>query len=75
MTPAAQELVLNKLKTSFWTTKAYQREIDNIIKFIEQGTGSDGQDFLANMQRTDNYRNQNFVITHPEIAIAMGYTR
>lgn len=73
MTPQAQELVLNKLKTTFWTTKAYQQEIDNIIKFIEQGTGSDGREFLEKMQRTDAYRKQNFQHTHPEIAVAMGY--
>jgi MoaA/NifB/PqqE/SkfB family radical SAM enzyme len=73
MTPAARELVLNKLKTTFWTTKAYQREIDNIIKFIELGSGSDGQEFLEKMHRADQYRKQNFKDTHPEIAMAMGY--
>ena len=73
MTPAAQELVLNKLKTIFWTSRQYQREIDNVIKFIEQGAGSDGQEFLEKMQRTDAYRKQNFRDTHPEIARAMGY--
>jgi MoaA/NifB/PqqE/SkfB family radical SAM enzyme len=73
MTPAAKELVLNKLKTTFWTAKHYQREIDNIIKFIELGTGSDGAEFLQRMKQTDLYRNQNFSDTHPEIARAMGY--
>ena len=73
MTPAAQELVLNKLKTTFWTTRQHQREIDNVIKFIEQGSGSDGSEFLEKMQRTDAYRKQNFKDTHPEIARAMGY--
>jgi MoaA/NifB/PqqE/SkfB family radical SAM enzyme len=73
MTPAAQELVLNKLKTYFWTNAVYKREIDNIIKFIQQGTGSDGTEFLSKMQRTDAYRNQNFLNTHREIATAMGY--
>lgn len=73
MTPAAKELVLNKLKTVFWTSNFYQQEIDNIIKFIENGPGSDGQEFLTNMQRTDAYRKQNFMDTHPEIARVMGY--
>jgi MoaA/NifB/PqqE/SkfB family radical SAM enzyme len=73
MTQLAQELVLNKLKTNFWTSKQYQREIDNVIKFIEQGSGSDGREFLEKMQRTDAYRKQNFKDTHPEIARAMGY--
>ena len=73
MTPQAQELVLNKLKTCFWKNKNYLREIDNVIKFIQQGTGSDGREFLEKMQRTDLYRKQNFKDTHPEIAEAMGY--
>ena len=73
MTPQAQELVLNKLKTCFWKNKNYLREIDNVIKFIQQGTGSDGSEFLEKMQRTDSYRRQNFKDTHPEIAEAMGY--
>ena len=73
MTPQAQELVLNKLKTVFWTSSFYQREIDNVIKFIELGSGSDGREFLEKMQRTDAYRKENFALTHPEIAGAMGY--
>lgn len=73
MTPAAQELVLNKLKTTFWTTKKYQREIDNIIKFIQNGSGSNGREFLEKMQLTDAYRKQCFKDTHTEIALAMGY--
>ena len=73
MTPVAQELVLNKLKTHFWKSTHYQQEIDNVIRFIENGTGSDGQDFVEKMQQTDSYRRQNFIDTHPEIARAMGY--
>lgn len=73
MTPAAKDLVLNKLKTTFWSTDTYQQEIDNVIKFIENGPGSDGTEFLEKMQRTDAYRKQNFMDTHPEIARAMGY--
>ena len=73
MTPAAQELVLNKLKTTFWKDVAYHEEIDSVIKFIENGTGSDGQEFLFKMKRTDEHRRQNFMDTHPEIARAMGY--
>ena len=73
MTVAAQELVLNKLKTTFWTSPAYQEEINSVIKFIENGTGSDGTEFLFKMQRTDAHRKENFMTTHPEIARAMGY--
>lgn len=73
MTPAAQELVLNKLKTVFWKSNRYQQEIDSVIRFIELGTGSDGGEFLRQMQQTDAYRGQCFTTTHPEIARAMGY--
>lgn len=73
MTPAAQELVLDKLKTHFWKTNKYQQEINNVINFIENGKGSDGSVFLAKMKQTDEYRNQSFADTHPEIARAMGY--
>jgi MoaA/NifB/PqqE/SkfB family radical SAM enzyme len=73
MTPVARELVLNKLKTTFWTSHAYQEEINSVIKFIEAGPGSDGKFFLYKMKQTDEYRKQDFRDTHPEIAGAMGY--
>lgn len=73
MTPRAQELVLDKLKTTFWTSSKYQQEIDSVIRFIKLGSGSDGQEFLRQMKQTDRYRDQCFVDTHPEIARAMGY--
>jgi MoaA/NifB/PqqE/SkfB family radical SAM enzyme len=73
MTAAAKELVLNKLKTTFWKSSKHQQEINNVIQFIENGAGSDGSDFLRKMKQTDAYRKQNFMDTHPEIAKAMGY--
>lgn len=73
LTMEAKDLVLDKLKTTFWKTKKYQQEIDRVIQFIENGPGSDGAEFLRQMQRTDAYRKQNFMDTHPEIAKAMGY--
>lgn len=73
MTTTAKDVVLNKLKTTFWKSIKHQKEINNIIQFIENGSGSDGQEFLEKMKRTDKYRKQNFMDTHPEIARAMGY--
>ena len=73
MTPDAQALVLNKLETTAWINQHYQYEISNIIKFIQNGNGSDGKEFLTKMQRTDEYRQQSFKDTHLEIALAMGY--
>jgi len=73
MTPQAKELVLNKLKSMFWGGEFYQREIDNVIKFIENGAGSDGAEFVRKMTQTDQYRKQDFRLLYPEMAEAMGY--
>ena len=73
MTNSAKDLVLNKLKTTFWTSDKYQKEIDSLIRFVEAGAGSDGVEFLTKMKITDEYRKQSFKTTHPEIALAMGY--
>jgi FlaA1/EpsC-like NDP-sugar epimerase len=72
MTPAAQLLVINKLKSVIWPTK-YKQEINNLITFINNGAGSDGTEFMKKMRRMDEYRDQSFLDTHPEIAQAMGY--
>lgn len=73
MTLAAQDLVLTKLKTTRWSSKRYQHEIENVIKFIEHGTGSNGREFLDKMYQADKYRHQSFKDTHDKIAKAMGY--
>lgn len=72
MTPSAKKLVIDRL-TAHQFSKRYQIEIMRIIKFIENGQGSDGTNFIFKMKQTDNYRNQSFLTTHFEIAKAMGY--
>jgi len=72
MTPQAQELVINRLTNHEFDSK-YRAEIMRIVQFIRNGAGSDGQEFLQKMQTTDEYRKQNLLITHKEIARAMGY--
>lgn len=72
MTPQANELVIRRLSDYVFSPK-HKAEIVRIIKFIENGSGSDGQEFLYKMRVTDNYRNESFLTTHKEIAIAMGY--
>jgi len=72
MTPQAQELVINKLQSVQWRSE-YQREVDNVINFIRNGSGSDGREFCRLMKQTDAYRKQDFRVTHAEIAEAMGY--
>lgn len=73
MTSEAQSLILSKLENTNWKKDRYRQEINNLIQFIKNGTGSDGQDFLFKMKRTDKFRNENFLKTHREIALAMGY--
>lgn len=73
LTPDAKNLVINKLQSVEWKSKKYKKEIDNVIQFINNGSGSDGRQFKNKMMITDKYRGQNFKDTHPEIAQAMGY--
>jgi MoaA/NifB/PqqE/SkfB family radical SAM enzyme len=72
MTPAATDIVIAKLTNHVFNVK-YRTEIMRIIKFIKNGLGSDGTEFLCRMQTTDEYREQSFLDTHEEIAKAMGY--
>ena len=72
MTPEANSLVINRLTTATFSAK-HKAEALRIVKFIENGEGSDASVFLHQMKRTDAYREQSFADTHPEIARAMGY--
>ena len=72
MTTEAQQLVIDRLTTANINPK-YRFEIMRIVQFIKNGQGSDGVEFLRKMQQTDEYREQSFLTTHPEIAKAMGY--
>ena len=72
MTVPAQKLVINRLTNHAFAPK-FKAEIMRIIKFIKNGPGSDGVEFLRKMQTTDTYRKQSFLDTHNEIAKAMGY--
>ena len=72
MTPLAQQLVIDRLSNHQFHLK-YRAEILRIIQFIKNGQGSDGNEFVRKMKQTDEYREQSFLNTHPEIAKAMGY--
>lgn len=72
LTPRAKELVVDKLLHGNFNPK-FKLEIIKIVKFLNNGSGSDGKKFLSKMKQTDQYREQNFADTHPEIARAMGY--
>jgi MoaA/NifB/PqqE/SkfB family radical SAM enzyme len=72
MTPAAKDLVLERLTTNLFLP-VYAHEIQSIRNFIENGPGSDGKDFVTFMKKTDQYRGENFAELYPEMAQAMGY--
>jgi len=72
MTKEAQKLVIDRLTQHEFNPK-HKIEIMRIVKFIENGEGSDGHEFLTKMKTTDEYRKQSFLTTHNEIAKAMGY--
>jgi MoaA/NifB/PqqE/SkfB family radical SAM enzyme len=72
LTESAKRLVIDRLLLADFTPK-YREEILRVIQFIENGSGSDGKDFLIKMKKADEYRNQSFLTTHREIALAMGY--
>ncbi len=74
MTSAAQELVIDRLSSHTFYPK-YRAEILRIVKFIRNGEGSDGKEFLRKMQQTDEYRKESFLTTHEDIARAMGYVK
>ena len=72
MTGIANNLVIDRLLLADFTP-GHRQEILRIVKFIQNGPGSDGSAFVRRMQQTDQYRRQSLLTTHPEIAEAMGY--
>jgi MoaA/NifB/PqqE/SkfB family radical SAM enzyme len=72
MTAEAQQLVIGRLNMAEFVPK-HKMEILRIVKFIENGQGSDGSEFLRKMHQTDKYREQSLLTTHKEIAKVMGY--
>jgi organic radical activating enzyme len=72
LTSAAKKIVVDKLISGKFIPK-HKAEIIRIVKFIENGAGNDGKEFVFKMKQTDKYRDQKFSITHPEIASSMGY--
>ena len=72
LTQQAKQIVIEKLRSGVFTPK-HRAEILRIIKFIENGASTTGEEFLFKMKQTDQYRKQSFLDTHPEIAKAMGY--
>jgi MoaA/NifB/PqqE/SkfB family radical SAM enzyme len=68
LTKKAKEIIVKKFEHSS------HQELQKIVKFISTLPSSDGEEFKKITQYYDQIRNQSFQNTHPEIALAMGYT-
>lgn len=67
LTPAAKSAVLEKYKFSL------DPELQKIVNIVKYSPGSDGKKFVEYHQHLDKIRQQSCLISHSEIATAMGY--
>jgi len=67
MTESAKQLVIDRFSNRDHLI------LKTIINYIQNGKGSDGTEFVRHMKKYDNIRQEDFLLTHNEIAIAMGY--
>jgi MoaA/NifB/PqqE/SkfB family radical SAM enzyme len=72
LTTQAQDLVIDRLTSTEFTVKE-KSEVTAIIEVIKNSFGADGTEFIKEMKRFDQIRNQDFAKTHTDIAKAMGY--
>ena len=68
LTKDAKVLITNKFKNST------DQELQSIIKTINSYQDSTGEEFITLTRYYDTIRDENFSKSHPEIALAMGYT-
>jgi len=66
LTADAKELVFKKYQNHPWT------EISNMLTLVRSSLDCDGTEFVAKTKHFDRLRDQQFSITHAEIAHAMG---
>lgn len=67
LTGNAKQIIVNKFKDHTWP------ELKNILAHIKSIPDSNGHEFTKLCRHFDSIRNQNFSISHSEIAEAMGY--
>ena len=73
LTAQGKQQVINKL-TNSGLSHAHQQRLNFVIDVIKNSSSySDGQSFIKNIRLVDNLRDENFALTHPEIAKAMGF--
>lgn len=72
LTPEARTLVIDRLVSA--DLPADDRvKLFYVINCVRSATTSDGAEFRKQMQFKDQTRHQNFILTHQEIAQAMGF--
>jgi MoaA/NifB/PqqE/SkfB family radical SAM enzyme len=72
LTPEARTLVIDRLVSA--DLPADDRvKLFYVINCVRSATTSDGAEFRKQMQSKDQIRHQNFILTHQEIAQAMGF--
>jgi hypothetical protein len=72
LTLAAKKIVLDKLKSAV-LLPADRKKLDYVVNRLQNIPMSDGSAFCQYMREKDLIRNENFSISHKEIANAMGY--
>lgn len=68
MTPNAKQLIVSRYHNH------PHPELQKIAVRVKHSTGSDGTEFVRYMKQLDQQRKENFLNSHNEIAIAMGYS-
>ena len=73
LTSTAKQMVLSRLQNS-GLNQFDQSKLDYVIKYLsEQSTVSTGQEFIKEITRVDQIREEDFKKSHTEIALAMGF--
>jgi MoaA/NifB/PqqE/SkfB family radical SAM enzyme len=65
-------VVTNRLRTAR-IPEDFKQEFQRIINFMNQGTTLDGTKLKDEIQRVDQRRQENFLLTFPELARALNY--
>jgi len=72
LTPQAKQLVLDRLCSVDLPEKDREKLL-YVINCVKNATTGNGTHFCQKMQDKDRIRQENFILTHKEIALAMGF--
>jgi MoaA/NifB/PqqE/SkfB family radical SAM enzyme len=69
---SAKTTISDRLNSDIFP-KEYQREIQKIVEFMNQGSPYNAKELVDNIQRLDHRRNQSLSIVAPELAKILNY--